>query len=312
MGNELISVIVPVYNTWRYLDKCIGSIANQTYKNLEIILVDDGSTDKSGEICDAWKEKDKRVKVIHKENGGAGDARNVGMKYATGSILSFIDSDDYLELDMYEILYKNMLENKSQIAAGGFIYEDYYGETVKCCEENYVAGPAEMVERFLKRNDIGWTMADKIYRKEVFDGIEFQVRQIPEDVGTIYKVLDKSEKTSHINKPVYHYIQRNGSVEHSEYNKYHMGAVNITEGMVKLAEEKYPKLLEYAEDIFIMSLNNNIVLCYRNNMKEEYKSLIEKSKEYMLRTLKNKNIKFGRKVRSIIITYFGCSRFFKK
>lgn len=116
----LISVIIPVFNVERYLKRCLDSVINQTYKKLEIILVNDGSTDKSGEICDSYASIDKRVKVIHKKNGGLSDARNVGLLEATGDFVSFIDSDDFIHKDMYKIMYSLMTEKKGDIVEVGY------------------------------------------------------------------------------------------------------------------------------------------------------------------------------------------------
>lgn len=131
MGNvKLISIIVPVYMAEKYLNRCIESILCQTYKNFELILVDDGSPDTSGDLCDYWAGQDSRVKVIHKENGGASSARNCGLKIAKGKYIAFVDSDDWLEPNMYEQLYKLLEENKAQMAICGMRVVD--GKKKKC------------------------------------------------------------------------------------------------------------------------------------------------------------------------------------
>ena len=119
--DSLISVIVPIYNVEKYLQKCVDSIINQTYKNLEIILVDDGSPDNCPKMCDDYAEKDSRIKVVHKENGGLSDARNVGMEVATGEYVSFIDSDDYISLDFYETLLETIVDNDSDVVECGVV-----------------------------------------------------------------------------------------------------------------------------------------------------------------------------------------------
>ena len=118
--NELISIVIPIYNVEKYLEKCLSTVVNQTYENLEIILVDDGSVDNSGKICDKYKEKDLRIKVIHKENGGLSDARNVGIKVATGKYIAFLDADDYVALNMYEKLYNIVKKEKAEIGISGY------------------------------------------------------------------------------------------------------------------------------------------------------------------------------------------------
>src|SRR5699024_3764138 len=121
-----ISIIIPIYGVEKYIDRCVNSVVNQTYRNLEIILVDDGSPDNCPSICDEWAKKDRRIKVIHKKNGGLSDARNVGMNSATGELIGFIDSDDWVCEEMYQLLYENMKQNDSDISACGvkMVWED--------------------------------------------------------------------------------------------------------------------------------------------------------------------------------------------
>ena len=116
MNQDLISIVVPIYNTEKYLKRCIESILNQTYQNLEVILVNDGSLDKSGQICNEYAKRDKRIKVIHKENTGSAESRNIGIKYATGKLIGFVDSDDYIDKNMYEMLYKDLKKHDAEIA----------------------------------------------------------------------------------------------------------------------------------------------------------------------------------------------------
>ena len=127
----LISIIVPVYNTEMYLDKCVTSLINQTYRNIEIILVDDGSTDNSGKMCDSYAQKDNRIKVIHQTNAEVGAARNVGLKNVSGQYIGFVDSDDYVEHDMYEVLLKTLLQNNVSIVSCSYFYEKQSDFTIK-------------------------------------------------------------------------------------------------------------------------------------------------------------------------------------
>ena len=122
MDNPLISIIIPVYNVEKYLAKCVESVINQTYKKIQIILIDDGSTDNSGKICDDFKLKDNRIEVIHKKNGGLSDARNAGLKIVKGDYIGFIDSDDYIEKDMYETLLCLLIENNADISIVSFVF----------------------------------------------------------------------------------------------------------------------------------------------------------------------------------------------
>lgn len=308
---ELISVIVPVYNVEKYLDKCIESITKQTYSKLEIILVDDGSTDQSGKICDIWQQKDHRIEVIHKINGGLSDARNVGIKNSKGEYLVFVDSDDYLELDMIENLYQNALENDAQIVAGGFIYETSSEQMPYYAKKNYIANSEEALKRLFTNNDISSNICDKLYKKELFDKIEFPVGKIHEDMATLYKLLDKACTISHIDKAGYHYVQRQGSIINSKFNKKQLSIIEFKEDIVEFIKERYPDLLEEAEIFFIQQLNKDIIVCYQNNLKEEYKFWKNKLRKYLVKILKNSKMTIRTKMKSIFII-LGVGKFLKK
>ena len=144
---ELISVIVPVYNVEKYLEKCIDSIINQTYQNLEIILVDDGSTDGSGKICDEYSRKDNRIKVIHKENGGLSDARNIGIKNANGGLIGFIDSDDYITENMFEVLQKDLRKYNADISSCDIQNVNEAGECLKIIRVSTEGQTSKVFER---------------------------------------------------------------------------------------------------------------------------------------------------------------------
>ena len=166
---ELISIIVPVYNAEKYLNKCIKSIINQTYKKLEIILIDDGSTDNSGKIIDKWQKEDSRIIVIHKENEGFSEARNIGIIKSKGKYLSFIDNDDYIEVDFIESLYKSIIQNDSQIAAGGYIYETYTKQEIRYAREIYIENAEENIRKIrnslslVKDGQAVFTNLEKLY-----------------------------------------------------------------------------------------------------------------------------------------------------
>ena len=204
MKKELISVIVPIYDIEKYLNKCIESIVNQSYENLEIILIDDGSTDESGKICDKWKEKDGRIKVIHKENGGLSDARNVGIENSTGEILYFIDGDDYIDFDIIDNLYFSLLENNTDISMGGLVRELYFEQKTLYSDKNYVVDSKEILRKMFI-NEICTTVCNILFKKKLFEDIKFPVGKINEDSATLYKLFDKADKISHINKAGYYY-----------------------------------------------------------------------------------------------------------
>ena len=207
MKNPLISVIIPIYNVEKYLRKCIDSVLAQTYTKLEIILVDDGSLDNCGKICDEYAEKDERVKVIHKKNGGLSSARNYGLEVARGEYISFIDSDDWVAPTFIEILLKTLQEQQVKISAVGYFF----------------VGPAKIKRESISPNkqkkqiissqravqlgfeSLGFFAVNKLYARELFAGISFPQGQLYEDIATIYKVFLKTDKIALYDEPLYYY-----------------------------------------------------------------------------------------------------------
>lgn len=208
MSENKISVIIPVYNTEQYLDKCIESVVNQTYKNLEIILVDDGSTDKSGVICDEWKEKDERIIVIHKENGGVASARNVGLKYVTGDYIAWVDSDDWIERNVYEIIIREMLKYNCDISVIKYTQENSVVNNGVIESEPYNNNAAL---QNLLRYRITPFLWDKIYKSSLFKNISF-VGQVGEDSFANYETFKRATKTCDINYTGYHWMRHEGSL----------------------------------------------------------------------------------------------------
>lgn len=228
MENELISVVVPVYNVGKYVEQCLNSIINQTYKNLEIILVDDGSTDNSGKICDEFAKKDDRIKVIHKKNGGLSDARNEGMKVVNGEFIAFVDSDDFLDVDFYEYLMKLQNKYNSDITECNFInvYEDKLNEFKfpKKPEENVIVTDGIGAVFLLMSDDDGIStnsvvVWNKLYRKSLFDEISFPVGKTHEDQFTTYKLLFKANIFVTSTQIKYGYFQRTDSIVNKKFNK---------------------------------------------------------------------------------------------
>ena len=220
MKKSLVSVIVPIYNVESFLDECMQSIASQTYENLEIILVDDGSPDNCPAMCDAWAEKDSRIKVIHKENGGLSDARNAGLAIATGALIAFVDSDDRIEPDFIRELYAAMERTGADIAECGVAYVDETGAVLK---HRPVAPEKELdrigaLRRLVLEDGVYQTVWNKLYRREVLDGIPFEKGKYHEDDFWTYQVFDRIEKLALVEKPLYNYLQRGGSIIGVGYN----------------------------------------------------------------------------------------------
>lgn len=214
MSYPLISVIVPVYNAGKYFNKCIESIVNQTYKNLEIIIVNDGSTDGTSAKCDDWAKKDSRIKVIHKTNGGAASARNTGLDNAKGDYIAFVDADDYLDLDMYEIMLNEIIEYNADAARCGVVRESDDGTTEDWGTGNY---DIRTVDKKQLLADIGEAVGivpvspcNKVFKKNCIKDIRFNTNFVyAEDT------LFNFEAAKNINKMVYHDVNR----YHYTFNK---------------------------------------------------------------------------------------------
>lgn len=236
----LISVIVPVYKVEQYLNKCVDSILNQTYTNLEVILVDDGSPDSCGAICDGYAAKDPRVRVIHKENGGLSDARNAGMAMARGEYLSFADSDDMLPERAFEILHQIAVEKKADLVIGGYrrFTEEPQDETddsvtIRCFSK------VEAMKDFLCNGCASWA---RLYRREIHAPVLFPVGEINEDEAIVLRLLDVCDRIVLTDQVVYHYRCRPESITTASFSEKKLAWVKHCRDNLAFIREKYPQL----------------------------------------------------------------------
>ncbi len=220
--SPLISIIIPVYNVEKYLDKCIASVVNQTYTNLEIILIDDGSPDNCPAICDQWQEKDSRIKVIHRENGGLSVARNNGIDACSGSYVQFVDSDDYIETNTVECLLHACLETDAEVSCCGYVKEyanriNYNPITdVRQCYEG-----EEILISAMKGTVFEHCAWNKLWRRELFDDdCRFPPGKLFEDSATTWKVLRKCNRVVCVPDVLYHYIARKNSISNTKNMKH--------------------------------------------------------------------------------------------
>lgn len=248
MSNPLISVIVPIYKVENYLDKCVQSIVDQTYTNLEIILVDDGSPDNCGAMSDAWAEKDNRIRVIHKENGGLSDARNAGMAVATGALMGFIDSDDYIAPNMYQLLYEKMREDDSDIAACGvqMVWEDDTPPRMLTKQGECVLTTEEAMRAVIEESWLKQPVWYKLYKTEFIRDISFPKGKYHEDVFWTYKAVAHANKVSVIDTPCYHYVQRGESIMGEAYSLKRLDAIEANTERVSFIKRKFPSLMSLA------------------------------------------------------------------
>ena len=248
--NEKITVIVPVYNVEHYLDKCLDSLINQTYKNLEIIVINDGSTDNSGIICQEYAQKDNRIIYIEKENGGQSEARNMGLNRMTGSYVTFVDSDDWVELDYVEVLYNKLIEYQADIAVGnyysyneqeGIFYFHIFGNSYYEKVYDNVSIFENFYESEHMKNFALICVGGKLYKSDLFRELRFEVGKLGEDGYLNQKIYLLAEKTIYLNAGLYAYRQREGSSSRSWTEKWMHALVDaMSERITLLASLGYP------------------------------------------------------------------------
>ncbi|WBW98610.1 glycosyltransferase family 2 protein [Oceanirhabdus sp. W0125-5] len=267
-----ISIIVPVYNVELYLRKCVDSILNQTIENLEIILVNDGSKDRSGAICDEYKKKDHRVIVIHKENGGLSSARNAGINVATGELIGFIDSDDWIEPDYYEILYDGIIKNNADISVMHLTkvtnHEKIEFETMGKKEwVNFTRHNA--MERFFGDNFIGYSACNKLYRRKLFEGIRYPEGMIMEDKATTYKLIHKANSVVVNLSCKYHYYLRNDSIMQSNFNRKKFDSLEIHIEQIEFVDRYYPEFKGLIRGRFAYEAFRLLLMMIKSNYSEK-------------------------------------------
>lgn len=218
--SPLVSIIIPVYKVENYLRRCVDSVIKQTYDNIEIILVDDGSPDNCPLMCDEYAQKDKRVKVIHKSNGGLSDARNCGMKAATGEYITFVDSDDYVAYNYIEVLVNHAVKNEADIVCAGIEIVDEFEVTYAYRKSNtdFIINSVEAVEK-LFRDEFPYNYScGKLYHRGLWECISFPKNRLYEDMATTYRVVSKAKKINGIIDTLYFYEEgRPGNIS-SELN----------------------------------------------------------------------------------------------
>lgn len=251
---ELISIIVPVYNVEQYLEKCVESIIKQTYKNIEIILVDDGSKDSSGKLCDELQKKDTRIKVVHKANGGLSDARNAGMKIAQGQYIGFVDSDDYIAEDMFETLYNLNKKYNSEISIVSY-YEIYNGKVigVRKADKPEELTKIEAIKELLIDTKIQSYAWNKLFKRELFEGIEFPTNKNFEDIATTLLLFERANKVVLYEEPKYYYMRRDNSIIGTRNYKTYKDYLEVIYDKYYYLDGKYEELDLYNAYNFIIN-----------------------------------------------------------
>ncbi len=276
MDKPHISIIVPVYNIEEYLPRCIESILNQSYKNLQLVLVDDGSSDRSGAICDEYAKKDSRILVLHKENGGSSSARNVGIEAATGKYLGFVDSDDYIEPDMYEKMVRAIVENRCNIVQVARDEKDEHGNKLPDICQMPAKVTIYTAEQFLEEllmHKGDCSFCTKLLNRDLFLENKFPEGALNEDFHLLVKMLKQGEKVVSLPYCGYHVFYRIGSntrkKNKNEFSRVYGDCVDNADMVHALVEKNFPALknvsirfglfqrLEYLLHIPIVQMNKD-------------------------------------------------------
>lgn len=290
MEQEKISVIIPVYNVEEYLEKCLESVINQTYKNLEIIIVDDGASDICKQICEKYEQKDKRITVIHTPNQGIASARNTGIKNITGDFIGFVDSDDIVHKTMFEELYNCIKEKQADIAICQ--YEPFYAEKkiIEKNEENEQIQEYQNedgIKELLKDNKIASHLWNKLYKKELWKDIYFPEGKTLEDIAVMYKIFAKSNKIECMDKKLYYYRQRGTSILGNVNEKLIQDFAEIVQIRSEDLQVQYPMLKkEIAYNKINILLRLHLITVRKKElynsefMKKQYQELCRLTKKY--------------------------------
>lgn len=267
-----ISVIIPVYKVEPYLDRCLQSVIKQSYTSLEIILVDDGSPDNSGEMCDTWAQKDSRIKVIHKENGGLSSARNTGLTIATGKYVFFVDSDDWITKDALAYLIQLIEDTDADIVSGSYVITDGSSKYISQHNKYRIMNREEALEYYLKigmsRRISDYPAWGKLYKKELIDKIQFPVGQLYEDVATVYRLIMSCKQYVKSEKIIYYYYKNNNSITHNKFLMKDLDAIKVGEELVNESINENSKIQKYARQKMIRGYFSCICKMYMYGIDE--------------------------------------------
>lgn len=238
-----ISIIMPVYNVGEYLPKTIESVLNQTFTDFELLLIDDGSTDNSGEICDEYAKKDERIRSFHKSNGGASTARNYGLDRAKADIIGFMDSDDLISENMYESLYRSLISNDADMSMCRLL--DCYGGKIPqfepCVKDEVFSQEEAIKEIFIAKRASVWPV-NKLYKKTLFDNVRYPVGKITEDGYIILDLLSQCRRVVLVNDAVYYYMHRENSVTTTKFSSKNYSTIEAWERNYQIVKEKFPNV----------------------------------------------------------------------
>lgn len=303
-----LSIIVPVFNVEKYISECIDSILNQRFKDFELILVNDGSTDFSGSICDKYADLDVRIKVFHKENAGQSSARNFGLDEATGDYIGFVDSDDWIHENMFYKLIEHATKSENDIVACNFwimdkngMFKPYNGKSF-----DYEYNKDSAMKEIYTNKTLTFSLCNKIYSKRLFRKLRFREGIILEDMDIAYKLIYDSNRITYFRECLYFYRYNPNSTLRSEFTIKRLDEYDVRYDLYKFYKEKYPTLSELVYFDFCKVRSSLFACILRNKVinSENFNYLINYDIEVLRKAMKNKNIKLKNRLEICLLINF--------
>lgn len=302
-----ISIIVPVYNTEKYLSKCLNSLIKQTYKDIEIIVVNDGSKDKSLEIAKKFAKQDNRIKVFNKENGGLSSARNFGIEKASGEYIGFVDSDDYIKENMFEILYNMIKEANAKIAiCGWYLVEDNQIRTCNFKCKKLVLNDEQAIDMLLNHVSFDNFACNKLFHRALFKDVMFPVGELLEDLSTIYKLIHEAKVIVVDSNPLYYYVLHSNSITSNLYKQVNPDSFKVFENRKNSLLSLYPKLSNKIKSNYFTASRNYFTISIHSSIRDKKfeKKMIKEMRKNIYYVWYDKSIPFRVKVSSTVISIF--------
>lgn len=306
-----LSIIVPVHNCEKYIEKCINSILNQTFKDFELILVDDGSSDNSGKVCDYFNETDSRIKVIHQKNMGVSVARNVGLDISNGKYIGFIDGDDYIEKDMYEFLYSNIKKYEAEVAICGieniFIKNDGSEKLIHQTSDFSgvkILNGEEAFSESLKSKIFSVNPVNKLFDKKLFEGERFPEGKISEDAFIIPSILLKAKKVVCKADIKYYYVRHENSITTSSFFEKDWNVTEAYLNHLNTVKKHYPKLIKEVEFRHIWSYTyvlDKMIVSKNKVSKSDYDKALKFIRKNIFKIIFNPYFSLKRKIVSCVL-----------
>lgn len=302
----MISVIVPVYNVEKYLDRCVKSILSQSFSDFELLLVDDGSPDRCGEMCDEYAKGDSRIKAFHKRNGGLSDARNFGIEKALGEYLMFVDSDDYIHEQMLETLHRLITENDADLAVCSAM-DVFEGKEVTQVREirEFTLNKTESY-KYMLRGDGLPSACNKLYKRQTVGEVRFPVGKLYEDGFFTPQILKRVEKTAVTSRPMYYYFRRADSITTKPFRKGDLDVIEAYDICVRQVRELCPEALPFAEFRYRNAYFNVLdKMLMRDDCKSipEYKTTVKYLKSHTLDVIRDPGFGKMRKIAAVALKF---------